>query len=89
MLDDMEDAGLRVATAVLRIAKIIYCRPPLDVIRTNLTKSDVPQLLGVLEHLHEIVDRYDKLMDHLSDDAEVYRYDYRSDATPIEEVFFK
>jgi hypothetical protein len=76
-------------TALLRkINRVVYCRPSLEVIRKNVIEGTTPQLLGVLENLKDIVERYDKLMDILEDEIQVYHYDYRIEATPIEEVFF-
>ena len=42
------------------IDRIIYCRPPLTIMRENLSK--LPQLQGVQENFSEIVRRYDLMM---------------------------
>jgi thymidylate kinase len=89
LLDEMGDSEHISVTALLRkINRVVYCRPSLEVIRKNVIEGTTPQLLGVLENLKDIVERYDKLMDILEDEIQVYHYDYRIEATPIEEVFF-
>lgn len=44
-------------------ARIIYCRPPMDVIVKSVTSS--PQMAGVVRNIYKIVDMYDSLMGNI------------------------
>jgi hypothetical protein len=54
----------------------IYCRPPVDTIKTNLANN--PQLQGVPDRIDDIVKAYDALFDIIEnqDFFPVMRYDY-------------
>ena len=54
---------------------IVYCRPPVSQMVANLDKN--PQMGGVREHMVELAERYDQLMNHLELYQEVVEYDYR------------
>lgn len=79
------------ATMVMeQVDRVIYCRPPIEVIKANIDRSDLPQMKGVKEHLHDLITRYDDLMESLRDqNVKVYKYDYtRVQPTSIEQLFF-
>lgn len=44
-------------------ARIIYCRPPMDLIVRSVTQS--PQMAGVARDIYRIVDMYDSLMGNI------------------------
>ena len=59
---------------------IIYCRPDRDVIQANVQQA--PQMSGVLEHLGELLDAYDKLFVELTDspvNSYITVFDYTRD----------
>lgn len=56
------------------ISRVIYCRPPKEAILHNLNNR--PQLTGVNEHIHQLLDDYDQLMMKLSNLIPVVNYDY-------------
>jgi thymidylate kinase len=92
LLDETEDSNLRAATEIIRrVTKIIYCRPPIPIIRENVVHSTIPHLLGVLENLNKIVEQYDELMDLLRDETTIETYDFTDERVikPVEELFFQ
>lgn len=62
---------------ILKNAKVIYCRPPMDVI-VKAVHSE-PQLSGVARNIYRIVDMYDSLMANLVPHE---RYDWTQDDLP-------
>lgn len=44
-------------------ARVIYCRPPMDIIAQSVYSS--PQMPGVARNIHQIVDIYDGIMRNL------------------------
>ena len=97
LLDEVSELKLVALTAFLtEVDRIIYCRPPIEVIRKNITTSALPQLAGVAEHLDELVKRYDTLMDSFQDQVRVFPYNYVTDSmrvpkfspVSLEELFF-
>ena len=67
---------------------IIYCRPPKNVIRSNVQQT--PQMSGVLEHFDELLDAYDQLFLELTDspmNSYITVFDYTRDVVP--ELIYK
>lgn len=62
---------------ILENAKVIYCRPPMDVIVGSVHSK--PQLDGVARNIYRIVDMYDSLMANLIPHE---RYDWTQDDLP-------
>lgn len=73
-----------------QVDRIIYCRPPIEVIKENLKKNK--QMDGVIERLPKLLQRYDDLMNSLRDDnIFVQHFDYtnpKHQADSIEGLFF-
>jgi hypothetical protein len=69
------------------VSKIIYCRPPIHVIKENLSKQ--PQLAGIFEKIDQIVEGYDKRMRtlQLRYAIPVVYYDWTQKKDVIETVF--
>jgi thymidylate kinase len=53
---------------------LIYCRPPVSVILENIKSNE--QMEGVNEKTLDIITTYDRLMAELSNERQIYRYDY-------------
>lgn len=62
---------------IIKNARVIYCRPPVDVIVQAVTTS--PQMSGVARNIYRIIETYDSIMHHLVP-HEVY--DWTTDALP-------
>lgn len=62
---------------ILENARVIYCRPPMDVI-VKAVHSE-PQLAGVARNIYQIVDMYDSLMANIIPHE---RYDWTKDDLP-------
>lgn len=62
---------------ILENAKVIYCRPPMDVIVKAVHGE--PQLAGVARNIYQIVDIYDSLMSSLIPHE---TYDWTMDGLP-------
>lgn len=58
-------------------ARVIYCRPPMDVIARSVLAS--PQMSGVARSIYQIVDTYDSIMCNLIPHE---RYDWTCDDLP-------
>lgn len=62
---------------ILENSKVIYCRPPMDVIVAAVHSE--PQLAGVARNICQIVDMYDSLMANIIPHE---RYDWTKDDLP-------
>lgn len=58
-------------------ARVIYCRPPMDVITRSVVSG--PQMAGVARGIYRIVETYDSIMHHLVSHE---TYDWTKDALP-------
>lgn len=58
-------------------ARVIYCRPPMDLIVQSVTRGS--QMTGVACNIYRIVDMYDSLMGNIIPHE---RYDWTKDALP-------
>lgn len=56
------------------VERIIYCRPPLELIQKNL--GNRPQLAGIDSNIGKLLDLYDARMDELRKHVDVVPYDY-------------
>lgn len=66
------------------VSKIIYCRPPVRRIKETLLNR--PQLVGVAEHIDQLIVHYDGVMDILARSMQVVRYDYTEPTLTFEEM---
>lgn len=73
---------------IKEIDRVIYCRPPITAILTNLNNN--PQLAGVEQHLEELLYAYDRRMAEIKAlGVEVVKYDYKRDPVPdLRQLFF-
>lgn len=62
---------------ILKNARVIYCRPPIDVVVKAVHSK--PQLAGVPRNIYQIVDTYDSLMVNLIPHE---RYDWTQNDLP-------
>lgn len=75
-----DNVGMRLQGAfhwILENAKVIYCRPPMDVVVKAVHGK--PQLAGVARNIYQIIDTYDSLMKNLICHE---RYDWTQDDLP-------
>lgn len=68
------------------VNRIVYCRPPLELIRRNL--SNRPQLSGVAEKIEPLLEAYDKRMSELAQVLPVISYDYCADVVDYRNLIF-
>lgn len=61
----------------LENARVIYCRPPVEVIAQSVLAT--PQMAGVARNIHRIVDTYDSVMGNLIPHE---TYDWTTDDLP-------
>jgi hypothetical protein len=60
------------------VGAIVYCRPPLDLIKENVAKNH--QMKGVIENIDNLVARYDHLMAAIKQKGKkIIKYDYTVD----------
>lgn len=91
LLDDLTPRQHEIAMDFLLegVERVIYCDPPGEEIVKNLTTIGIPQLSGVIEKLAELLDKYEEALEVLeSEEVPVYRYNYTTDKTPLNKIFF-
>lgn len=57
-------------------APIIYCRPPQEVILSNVEDEDKHQMEGVRENVDKMIHTYDQLLRHSKGHLNLIEYDY-------------
>ena len=90
LLDHLSSPNTALFSELLssEIDRVIYCRPPIEQIKTNISNN--PQLEGVRVLIDKLIKRYDELMNDLRDaNVKVYNYDYvGAPRFPLDEIFF-
>lgn len=74
--DLFTQSRLKADDFLTQINRVVYCRPPVDVILENAKVR--PQLEGVRDNLEKIIDAYDRRMQYLAflPKIEIIIYDY-------------
>lgn len=89
LLDNIDKRQQRSYTEFFQeIDRIVYCRPPKEVIKKNL--QALPQMDGVIKHFDKLLSRYDAFMNSLRDEnIRVYPFDYTRDSpAALDQLFF-
>lgn len=77
----------RANTLSSSVDRIIYCRPPVEVMREHIDKN--PQLEWVKERFDQLVEAYDETMSYLQDEGvDVVWHDWTTYLGTLENLFF-